>query len=50
MSVTILFLALIASIVGWFLAHQRLTAKPWLEVGGSAMSGTPSHPPPSWRR
>jgi len=33
MSVTILFLALIASIVGWFLAHQRLTAKPWLEVG-----------------
>ena len=31
MSVIILFLAVIAVIVGWWLSHQRLTSKPWLE-------------------
>ena len=33
MSAIILFLAVIAVIVGWWLSGQRLTAKPWLEEG-----------------
>ena len=33
MSAIILFLAVLAVIVGWWLAGQRLTAKPWLEEG-----------------
>ena len=34
MSITILFLLVpIAVIVAWWLSQQRLTAKPWLEVG-----------------
>src|SRR5882724_6140931 len=33
MSVIILFMAGIAAIAGWWLSHQRLTAKPWLEEG-----------------
>ena len=33
MSVIILFMACIAAIAGWWLSHQRLTAKPWLEQG-----------------
>ena len=34
MSSTILFiLAPIGAIIAWWLSHQRLTAKPWLEVG-----------------
>ncbi|WP_024509701.1 cytochrome c oxidase subunit 3 [Bradyrhizobium sp. ARR65] len=33
MSAIILFLAVIAIIVGWWLSQQRLTAKPWLEEG-----------------
>jgi cytochrome c oxidase subunit III len=32
-SAIILFLAVIAIIVGWWLSGQRLTAKPWLEEG-----------------
>jgi cytochrome c oxidase subunit 3 len=31
--ITILFLAVIATIAGWWLSRQRLTAKPWLEEG-----------------
>ena len=31
MSAIILFMAVIAVIVGWWLSQQRLTAKPWLE-------------------
>ena len=31
MSAIILFMAVIAIIVGWWLSQQRLTAKPWLE-------------------
>ena len=34
MSAIILFLAVIAVIVGWWLSQQRLTAKPWLEESG----------------
>ena len=33
MGITILFLAVIATIVAWWLSQQRLTAKPWLEEG-----------------
>jgi cytochrome c oxidase subunit 3 len=33
MGPVILFLAAIASIIGWWLLQQRLTAKPWLEEG-----------------
>jgi cytochrome c oxidase subunit III len=33
MSVIILFMAGIAAIAGWWLSHQRLAAKPWLEEG-----------------
>ena len=33
MSVVVLFLAGIAAIAGWWLAKQRLMAKPWLEEG-----------------
>ena len=33
MNITFLFLAGIAAIVAWWLARQRLTAKPWLEAG-----------------
>jgi cytochrome c oxidase subunit 3 len=32
-SIIILFMAVIAVIVGWWLSQQRLTAKPWLEEG-----------------
>jgi cytochrome c oxidase subunit 3 len=32
-SITLLFLAVIGAIVAWWLSRQRLTAKPWLEVG-----------------
>jgi cytochrome c oxidase subunit 3 len=32
-SAIILFMAVIAVIVGWWLSQQRLTAKPWLEQG-----------------
>ena len=33
MSAIVLFMAVIAVIVGWWLSQQRLTAKPWLEEG-----------------
>ena len=33
MSAIVLFLAVIAVIAGWWLSHQRLMAKPWLEEG-----------------
>jgi cytochrome c oxidase subunit III len=33
MNITFLFLAVVAAIVAWWLAQQRLTAKPWLEAG-----------------
>jgi len=33
MSAIILFMAGIAAIAGWWLSHQRLTSKPWLEEG-----------------
>lgn len=33
MSITFLFLAILAVIVAWWLSQQRITAKPWLEAG-----------------
>jgi cytochrome c oxidase subunit 3 len=33
MSVIVIFMILIAAIAFWWLSHQRLMAKPWLEVG-----------------
>jgi cytochrome c oxidase subunit III len=33
MSAIILFVAILAAIAGWWLSHQRLMAKPWLETG-----------------
>ena len=33
MSITLVFLAVIGVFVAWWLSRQRLTAKPWLEVG-----------------
>jgi cytochrome c oxidase subunit 3 len=35
MSSIILFLGLLAAIAAWWLARQRLTAKPWLEEGAT---------------
>jgi cytochrome c oxidase subunit III len=32
-SIIVLFMAGIAVVAGWWLSHQRLTAKPWLEEG-----------------
>lgn len=33
MTVTLIFLAVIAAIAGWWLSQQRMLSKPWLEVG-----------------
>jgi cytochrome c oxidase subunit III len=32
-SITLLFLAVLGAIAAWWLSQQRLTSKPWLEVG-----------------
>ena len=32
MNVTLLFLAVVATIIGWWMTGQRLTSKPWLEA------------------
>ncbi|MEI5678951.1 cytochrome-c oxidase [Mesorhizobium sp. CGMCC 1.15528] len=43
MSVILVFLAVIVGISGWWLSHQRLMSKPWLEEGSvSAFPGTES--------
>ncbi|MGH6834178.1 MAG: cytochrome c oxidase subunit 3 [Methylocella sp.] len=42
MNITFLFLAVIAAIVAWWLAQQRLTAKPWLEAGPIGDTGASS--------
>lgn len=33
MSVAVVFLALVAAVIVWWLAQQRLASRPWLEVG-----------------
>ncbi len=35
MSAIVLFMAVIAIIVGWWLSQQLLMAKPWLEAGSA---------------
>ncbi len=48
MSAILLFLAVIAAITGWWLSHQRLTAKPWLEEGAlGEFPGTGASPLPA---
>jgi cytochrome c oxidase subunit III len=44
MVVIVIFMAVIAVLVGWWLSRQGLTAKPWLEVGvsGDARGAEPS--------
>ena len=44
MNITFLFLAVIAAILAWWLAQQRLTAKPWLEPGPIGDPGASSLP------
>ena len=47
MVVTVIFMVVMAVLVGWWLSRQGLTAKPWLEVGvsGDARGAEPSvHP------
>ena len=44
MNILYLFLAAIAAIVAWWLAQQRLTAKPWLEAGSIGDPGASSLP------
>ena len=36
MSVILVFLLVVAGIAGWWLSHQRLMSKPWLEQGIAA--------------
>jgi cytochrome c oxidase subunit 3 len=52
MSVIVIFMVLIAAIAFWWLSHQRLMAKPWLEVGiigedGGDAGGEVGRRPPS---
>ena len=48
MSVSLAFLAVIAAIAGWWLARQRLWAKPWLEEGPvGEVAGTGAVPLPA---
>ena len=44
MSAIVLFMVGIAAIAGWWLSHQRLTAKPWLEEG--ILADLPGERPP----
>jgi len=47
-SVIVVFVVGVAAIAGWWLSHQRLTSKPWLEegvIGDYAASHAP--PPPA---
>ncbi len=44
MNIAFLFLAVIAAVVAWWLAQQRLTAKPWLEAGPIGDTGASSLP------
>ncbi len=48
MSVILVFLFVILGIAGWWLSHQRLMAKPWLEQGSAAaFPGTESSSMPA---
>ncbi|WP_112994666.1 cytochrome c oxidase subunit 3 [Hyphomicrobiales bacterium] len=48
MNVTLILLAVILTIAGWWLSRQRLFSKPWLEIGHAfdpRPDGRPSIPP-----
>ncbi|ABR61259.1 cytochrome-c oxidase [Sinorhizobium medicae] len=47
MSVVLFFLAAIAAIVVWWLAGQRLTSRPWLEIGHLHDRRGPARIPPA---
>ena len=47
MSITLLFLAVVCSIAAWWLWHQDLTAKPWLEEGVIGDARAPGTSPTS---
>lgn len=44
MNIMFLFLAVLALIVAWWLSHQRISAKPWLETGPIGDTGASSIP------
>jgi len=44
MAVVLGFIVVVAAFAGWWLAHQRLTAKPWLEVGVIGDAAEPASP------
>lgn len=44
MTITFLFLAVLAAVALWWLFQQRITSKPWLETGLIADPGAPSLP------
>lgn len=46
MSVVLIFLAMVASIAGWWLSRQGLTSKPWLESVGPHPRNEPPQPLP----
>jgi cytochrome c oxidase subunit 3 len=46
LEVVLIFLAVVATIVGWWLSRQRLFAKPWLEEGVLELPGTGASPLP----
>ena len=39
MSVILVFIVVVIGFAGWWLAHQRLMSKPWLEVGPDPVGG-----------
>jgi len=39
MSVILVFILVVIGFAGWWLAHQRLMSKPWLEVGPDPVGG-----------
>ncbi|CAM5220134.1 cytochrome C oxidase [Bosea thiooxidans] len=44
MGVVLGFMVVVAAVAGWWLSRQRLTAKPWLEVGVIGDTAPPSAP------
>lgn len=44
MGVVLVFMAVVAGFAGWWLSHQRLASKPWLEVGVIGDAPMPSSP------
>lgn len=44
MGVVLIFIVIVAAFAGWWLSRQRLTAKPWLEVGVIGDAAEPASP------